>query len=235
MAGYIADDQAEPPVRKLNVVEVVATGLIASDTVPVDVEALDRRRLHGEQAHLDVLSDLECLLHPLLLHVRLYQACSFERDGHMGAECVEELLIVFIEYRSAGLVQALHDADQFALGIHDGQGQDRTSPVPRLLVESLVETGIVIRVRNVGALSRLRHVAGDPDPNREADLFDLQPLGDLAPQLVRLAVVEEEATTVRFHDLRGLLDNREQELIQLHLLCHRFRQRQEGVEVSVLS
>jgi len=98
-------------------------------------------------------------------------------------------------------------------------------------VRLLVEAGIGVGVLDVDRLARLGDVSRDPHADLDADLADLQPLGDLGPELVPFPVHEEQGAPVGLHDFGDLGQDQLEEAVQVALRGHSLAHLEERGEL----
>ena len=102
-------------------------------------------------------------------------------------------------------VDGLQHADDLALRVLDGRGEDGGGAVARRLVRRLVEARVVVRVVDRQDAAGGCALAGDASAARDADLVGA--LGDVQHELLRLAVHEEDRGAVAAEQRAALPDH----------------------------
>jgi hypothetical protein len=103
----------------------------------------------------------------------------------------------------------------------DRRAEDRARAIAGAAVDVLVEARVGVGGRDVHALARRRHAAGDAPADRHADLAHLQALRDLRPQLAALLVHHEQRRAVGVEQPRGLVHDDLQQAGEVELAAER--------------
>jgi hypothetical protein len=119
--------------------------------------------------------------------------------------------------RASALVQRLRDADRLARLVEDRDAEDGAREIAALPVERGIEAQVGVRVRDADRLPRREDDAGDSQVIRKADLLELELVDDVAHQLVRLLVVQEERRSVAVQHARRLRHDAGEQRRQLEL------------------
>src|SRR5207302_5672233 len=151
-------------------------------------------RVDGDRERLD-----ERLPQTLLLRQELR---VLDRDRRRCAERGERLLVVGVEALAPFLVAGLEDPDDAAVLPGHREGQQAPRAIPAALVRLGVEARIRVRIRDVDSLARRGDRARDPHTDRLTDLADACAERDAGPDLVLLAIDDEDRRAVRIEQLR---------------------------------
>src|SRR5690554_1773535 len=149
-------------------------------------------------------------------------------DGYSGLrrDRGEERFILFCE-GAADLIEALNDAEDAPMVVHDRHADRRARPIAGAAIPFRIKAWILIGVGDVEALSARRDLTREPFSDREAQLADLIALGDARPELALLFVEEIDRRAIGLHDGRDLAHHDHEQLVhierraeQLHDLLH---------------
>ena len=148
----------------------------------------------------------------------------------MGRQGPQKVFVVRAE-GSDDLVEDLQGADDLVAAVTHRNAQDRPGLIPGPLVQVGLEARIEIRIQNVYGLPGERDRAGDAPTNGNANFLETDALRDLGPQLLSFLIYEEQRAAVGVHEVRGLLHNELEKLVELELLGEGLQDLQEASDL----
>ena len=229
-------------VRELGVVELsrLLEEFVTHGDLPVVVQErrrpqllqLDPRETHTPADHLGVARDPLAVTGGLLvarvdrhrerLDEGLPEAALLGHelrvlDGDRGrrAERCERLLVLLGKTLAAVFVHDLKHADDAAVLTLHRESQEAPRAIPAPLVVLRIEARVPVRVRDVDGLAGLSDGARDPDADRLPDLVRAGPERDARPDLVPLAVDDEDGRAVGIEELGRRFGHVPQERVQV--------------------
>ena len=224
--GSVADGAAKEEAVSGVVQEHQRGGLTVEDLDRTSEDVGDHLvHVHGPaDLLLDVVEQVqlkgalgELVVGLLELHVLGDQAAVeegvLEADGGLGGEGLEKLDIVVVKGLTAALVERLEHSDAAAAVVFQGDGYDRAGLVARRPIHVLEEPPVVVGVPDVDRFGVLSDPAHEALPHGQADLVGT--LGDLAPNLVGVAIDQEEGGPVGVHDPGDRGDDEVEELVSI--------------------
>src|SRR5437899_321310 len=136
-------------------------------------------------------------------------------DGGRGSERAQRLFVVRGEMLPALLVHDLEHTDDAIVLTGHREGEQASRAIAAALVGLGIEPRIRVCVGYVDRLPRSRDRPRDPDPHRQADLANTRAERDARPELVLLAIDDEDRRAVRIEQRCRRLGHVAQERVQI--------------------
>src|ERR1051326_6676952 len=124
-------------------------------------------------------------------------------------------------------VEHFKSADDLALMVAHGNGQDISRSIARLIIDGIIETRVAVGVSDVDGLAGERGRTGDPEARvKTENLIAAQ--GHFGPEFVAFTVQQKNAGAVAGEKAYSLTGNEIEQGSQIVLRIHLLTDRQNG-------